>query len=169
MIKIIIMYCFGVLTFITSSYAQQKQHLTQYVKPNIGSFHSRYFFYTPAAVPFGMAKLAPSTDGSYGNRSGWEAIGYDDRHRSIGGFPHFHEFQIGGVVFAPRVGVIKTNAGRLDEPHSGYRSSFDKADEFAASGYYRVKLKDYGIQAELTASKRVGFHKYTFPATDWQT
>ncbi|MEN5232761.1 GH92 family glycosyl hydrolase [Sphingobacterium faecium] len=166
MIKNIIMYCLGVLTFITCSYAQQKQYLTQYVKPNIGSVHSRYFFYTPAAVPFGMAKLAPSTDGSYGNRSGWEAVGYDDRHHSIAGFPHFHEFQIGGVVFAPTVGAIKTNAGKLDEPNSGYRSAFDKVDEFATSGYYRVKLKDYGVQAELTATKRVGFHKYTFPSTD---
>lgn len=160
------MYCCGVLTFITCSYAQQKQHLTQYVKPNIGSVHSRYFFYTPAAVPFGMAKLAPSTDGSYGNRSGWEAVGYDDRHHSIAGFPHFHEFQIGGVVFASTVGEIKTNAGKVDMPHSGYLSSFDKVDEFATSGYYRVKLKDYGVQAELTATKRVGFHKYTFPSTD---
>lgn len=160
------MYCCGVLTFITCSYAQQKQHLTQYVKPNIGSVHSRYFFYTPAAVPFGMAKLAPSTDGSYGNRSGWEVVGYDDRHHSIAGFPHFHEFQIGGVVFAPTVGEIKTNAGKVDMPHSGYLSSFDKVDEFATSGYYRVKLKDYGVQAELTATKRVGFHKYTFPSTD---
>ncbi|QQD16167.1 GH92 family glycosyl hydrolase [Sphingobacterium sp. UDSM-2020] len=166
MIKNIIMYCCGVLTFITCSYAQQKQHLTQYVKPNIGSVHSRYFFYTPAAVPFGMAKLAPSTDGSYGNRSGWEAVGYDDRHHSIAGFPHFHEFQIGGVVFAPTVGEIKTNAGKVDMPYSGYLSSFDKVDEFATSGYYRVKLKDYGVQAELTATKRVGFHKYTFPSTD---
>lgn len=160
------MYCCGVLIFITCSYAQQKQHLTQYVKPNIGSVHSRYFFYTPAAVPFGMAKLAPSTDGSYGNRSGWEAVGYDDRHHSIAGFTHFHEFQIGGVVFAPTVGEIKTNAGKVDMPHSGYLSSFDKVDEFATSGYYRVKLKDYGVQAELTATKRVGFHKYTFPSTD---
>lgn len=166
MIKNIFIYCLGVLSYISCSYAQQKQHLTQYVKPNIGSVHSRYFFYTPAAVPFGMTKLAPSTDGSYGNRSGWEAVGYDDRHHSIAGFPHFHEFQIGGIVFAPTVGKIKTNAGKVDVPHSGYLSSFDKADEFATSGYYRVKLKDYGVQAELTATKRVGFHKYTFPATD---
>ena len=166
MIKNIFIYCLGVLSYISCSYAQQKQHLTQYVNPNIGSVHSRYFFYTPAAVPFGMAKLAPSTDGSYGNRSGWEAVGYDDRHHSIAGFPHFHEFQIGGVVFAPTVGKIKTNAGKVDIPHSGYLSSFDKADEFATSGYYRVKLKDYDVQAELTATKRVGFHKYSFPATD---
>lgn len=69
-----------------------------YVNPNIGSVHSRWFFYTPAAEPFGMAKLGASTNGSYGNVQGWEAVGYEDGHTSIDGFPCFHEFQVGGVV-----------------------------------------------------------------------
>ncbi|MBB2148590.1 glycoside hydrolase family 92 protein [Pedobacter sp. LMG 31462] len=150
----------------TLLYAQKEADLVQYVKPNIGSAHSRYFFYTPAAVPFGMAKLAPSTNGSEGNRSGWEAVGYDDRHRSIEGFANFHEFQIGGVLFAATVGKLKTVPGKLQEKNSGYRSSFDKADEYATAGYYRVLLKDYQIKAELTATERVGFHQYTFPETD---
>lgn len=150
----------------TLLYAQKGEDLVQYVKPNIGSAHSRYFFYTPAAVPFGMAKLAPSTNGSEGNASGWEAVGYDDRHRSIEGFANFHEFQIGGIVFAPTVGPLKTIPGKQKEKNSGYRSSFDKADEFATAGYYRVRLKDYNIKAELTATERVGFHQYTFPETD---
>ena len=42
------------------------QDLLKFVNPNIGTAHSRWFFYTPAAVPYGMAKLAPSTNGSYG-------------------------------------------------------------------------------------------------------
>lgn len=147
-------------------YAQKEQGPVQYVKPNIGTAHSRYFFYTPAAVPFGMAKLAPSTNGSEGNASGWEAVGYDDRHRSIEGFANFHEFQIGGVVFAPTVGRIKTYPGKEGQKNSGYRSSFDKSDEYATAGYYRVLLKDYQIKAELTATERVGFHQYTFPQTD---
>lgn len=150
----------------TLLYAQEARDLIQYVKPNIGSAHSRYFFYTPAAVPFGMAKLAPSTNGSEGNASGWEAVGYDDRHRSIEGFANFHEFQIGGIVFAPTVGTLKTVPGKENEKNSGYRSSFDKADEFATAGYYRVLLKDYQVKAELTATERVGFHQYTFPETD---
>nr|WP_199079769.1 GH92 family glycosyl hydrolase [Pedobacter sp. ASV19] len=147
-------------------YAQKENGPVQYVRPNIGSAHSRYFFYTPAAVPFGMAKLAPSTNGSEGNPSGWEAVGYDDRHTSIEGFANFHEFQIGGVVFAPTVGKLKTSPGKKEEKNSGYRSSFDKSDEYATAGYYRVLLKDYDIKAELTATERVGFHQYTFPATD---
>ncbi|PTS94252.1 alpha-mannosidase [Pedobacter sp. HMWF019] len=147
-------------------YAQKENGPVQYVRPNIGSAHSRYFFYTPAAVPFGMAKLAPSTNGSEGNPSGWEAVGYDDRHTSIEGFANFHEFQIGGVVFAPTVGKLKTFPGKKEEKNSGYRSSFDKSDEYATAGYYRVLLKDYHITAELTATERVGFHQYTFPETD---
>lgn len=150
----------------TLLYAQQAGGPVQYVRPNIGSAHSRYFFYTPAAVPFGMAKLAPSTNGSEGNPSGWEAVGYDDRHSSIEGFANFHEFQIGGVVFAPTVGKLKTFPGKKEEKNSGYRSSFDKSDEYATAGYYRVLLKDYNIKAELTATERVGFHQYTFPETD---
>lgn len=154
------------LNWITILKAQEVEDLTRYVNPNIGTAHSRYFFYTPAAVPFGMAKLAPSTNGSYGNPSGWEAVGYDERHQSIEGFPNFHEFQIGGVVFAPTVGTLQTRPGKLEEVESGYRSRFDKKDEYATAGYYRVYLKDYKVTAELTATERVGFHRYTFPATD---
>ena len=47
--------------------------LTDYVDPRIGTAHSRWFFFTPAAVPFGMAKLAPTTDGHLGNPGGWQA------------------------------------------------------------------------------------------------
>ena len=143
-----------------------KTDYTKFVKPNIGTAHSRYFFYTPAAVPFGMAKLAPSTNGSYGNKDGWEAVGYDDRHTSIEGFPNFHEFQVGGIVFAPTTGKLQTTPGKMEDPESGYRSRFDHKDENATAGYYSVLLKDYNIKAELTATARVGFHRYTFPQSD---
>ena len=56
--------------------------LTDYVDPRIGTAHSRWFFFTPAAVPFGMAKLAPTTDGHLGNPGGWQAVGYDAILRS---------------------------------------------------------------------------------------
>lgn len=143
-------------------YAEQKE-LIDYVDPNIGTAHCRWFFYTPAAVPFGMAKLAPSTDAHLGNPGGWQAVGYDFRHTSIEGFANFHEFQVGGVVLAPTVGALQTVPGDVDKPGSGYRSNFDKKDEVADPGYYSVLLKDYGVKAELTATKRVGFHRYTYP------
>lgn len=135
----------------------------EWVDPGIGTAHCRWFFYTPAAVPFGMAKPAPSTDGHLGNPGGWQAVGYDFRHTSIEGFPNFHEFQVGGIVMMPTVGELITVPGELDDVENGYRSSFDKKDETAYPGYYSVLLKDYGVKAELTATKRVAFHRYTFP------
>jgi len=134
----------------------------QYVDTQIGSVHGRWFFYTPAALPFGMAKLAPHTN-AYESLGSWLPGGYDDRHTSIEGFGHFHEFQIGGVVVMPTVGELKTIPGTLENPDEGYRSRFDKKDEHSKPGYYSVILKDYNIKAELTATDRVGFHRYTFP------
>lgn len=157
--------CMSIIMGCSTSTSSTKA-LVDYVDPNIGTAHCRWFFYTPAAIPFGMAKLAPSTDAYLGNPGGWQAVGYDFRHTSIEGFANFHEFQVGGVVFAPTVGELQTVPGELENPDGGYRSRFDKKDEVAAPGYYSVLLKDYGVKAELTAMKRVGFHRYTYPKTE---
>lgn len=146
------------------SSAQNRNDLTSFVNPNIGTAHSRWFHYAPGAIPFGMAKPGPSTNGHYGNAHGWDAVGYDARHESIEGFPNFHEFQVGGVVFAPITGKLQTIPGKLEDPDGGYRSRFDRKDEVATAGYYSVLLKDYNIKAEVTATPRVSFHRYTFPA-----
>jgi len=136
-----------------------------YVDPQIGSVHGRWFFYTPAARPFGMAKLAPHTN-AYGSMGSWLPCGYDDRHESIEGFGHFHEFQVGGLVIMPTTGKLKTVPGTLEDPDSGYRSRFSKVDELAEPGYYSVLLSDYSIRTELTASDRAGFHRHTFPESE---
>ena len=139
-----------------------KEDLLDYVNPNIGTVHSRWFVYTPAATPFGMAKLGASTNGTYGNEQGWEAVGYEDTHTSIDGFPCFHEFQVGGLALMPVSGEPVTVPGTLENPAEGWRSSFDKESEYARPGYYSVLLKDYGVKAELTATERVGFQRFTF-------
>ncbi len=144
----------------------ETEKLSDYVNPNIGSVHSRWFFYTPAAVPFGMAKLGASTNGSYGNEQGWEAVGYEDGHSSIEGFPCFHEFQVGGIMLMPIVGELKTIPGTLENPEGGYRSPFKKENEYATSGFYSVLLDKYNTKVELTATDRVGFQRYTFPQSD---
>ncbi|TPG66359.1 GH92 family glycosyl hydrolase [Hymenobacter nivis] len=146
--------------------AQTGPGVLRYAQPNVGTAHSRWFFYTPAAVPYGMAKLAPSTNGHYGNASGWEAVGYDTRQNSIEGFVHFHEWQVGGVSFMPTTGALRVTPGELDGPDTGYRSPFDRKNQVAEPGYYKVLLDKYRITAELTATKRVGFHRYTFPKSD---
>jgi predicted alpha-1,2-mannosidase len=153
----------AVCTF-NSLFAQTNILPVNEVDPLIGTAHSRWFHFAPGSLPFGMAKPGPSTNGHYGNRSGWEAVGYDYRDSSIEGFPNFHEFQVGGIVFMPTAGKLKTVPGKLETPDLGYRSRFDRKDEIARPGYYSVILKDYGIKAEVTATKRVAFHRYTFPA-----
>ncbi|MBL4677126.1 MAG: GH92 family glycosyl hydrolase [Mucilaginibacter sp.] len=151
------------LALALASCSTKRESVLRYVDPNIGTAHSRWFFYTPAAVPYGMAKLAPSTNGSYGNPSGWEAVGYDTRQNSIEGFVHFHEWQVGGISYMPTTGAIVTKPGDLERKTAGYRSSFDRKNQVAEPGYYKVLLDDYKITAELTATKRVGFQRYTFP------
>ncbi len=150
---------------VTQGKKVQQEELSQYVEPRIGTAHCRWFHFTPGAMPFGMAKPAPSTNGHVGNKSGWEATGYDYRDQSIEGFPCLHEFQIGGIVLMPMTGSLKTIPGAVDDSTGiGYRSRFDRADEIATAGYYSVLLKDYSIRAELTATPRVAIQRYTFPA-----
>lgn len=143
------------------------ERLVDYVEPRIGTAHCRYFHFAPGSLPFGMAKPGPSTNGHLGNRSGWEATGYDYRDSSIEGFPCAHEFQVGGItLMATRGGDIPvTIPGRPDgKGPEGYRSAFSHDDEVAMPGYYSVLLKDYGIKAELTATERVAFQRFTFPS-----
>lgn len=143
------------------------ERLTTYVEPRIGTAHCRYFHFAPGALPFGMAKPGPSTNGSLGNASGWEATGYDYRDKSVEGFPCVHEFQVGGIVLMPACGEkVYTTPGLPTDTlkKTGYRSAFSHADEEATAGYYSVLLKDYGIKAEVTATERVAFDRFTFPA-----
>ncbi len=156
----------SVLLILSSYSAITSQKLpVEYVRPNLGSYHARWFFYTPACVPFGLAKLAPHTN-AYGSIGSWLPCGYSDSHSSIEGFGHFHEFQIGGLVTMPSIGKLQTMPSTDEKPDEGYRSRFDKKDEHAEPGFYSVLLKDTGIKAELTATTRVGYHRYTFPKSD---
>ena len=143
---------------------RHKEDVLNYVNPNLGTVHSRWFVYTPASEPFGLAKLGASTNGTYGNKDGWEAVGYEDGHTSIDGFPCLHEFQVGGIALMPITGEAKTKPGLLEKPDEGWRSTFRKTDEVARAGYYSVILQDYGVKTELTATARVGYQRYTFPA-----
>ena len=160
----------GLLVVSCSPVKEEKavaENLSQYVEPRIGTAHCRWFHFTPGAMPFGMAKPAPSTNAHLGNNFGWEATGYDYRDTSIEGFPCLHEFQVGGIVLMPTVGELKTVPGAVnDSTGSGYRSRFDHSEEIATAGYYSVNLQDYHIRAELTATPRVAFQRYTFPASE---
>jgi len=147
-----------------ASIAQTSQSLISYVEPRIGTAHCRSFHFAPGSMPFGMAKPGPSTNGSLGNADGWQATGYDYRDKSIEGFVCTHEFQVGGITLAPSTGVLLTTPGNPDgSGPRGYRSAFSHDEEFATAGYYQVLLQDYDINAEVTATDRVAFLRFTFP------
>ena len=146
------------------SAAESDSGVSQYVEPRIGTAHCRWFHFAPGAMPFGLAKPGPSTNGHLGNYSGWEATGYDYRDRVIDGFPNLHEFQVGGITLMPTVGKLQTEPG--DTATAGYRSYFSHDNETVRPGYYSVKLDDYDVTAEVTATPRVAFQRYTFPASD---
>ena len=144
--------------------AQTSQSLIQYVEPRIGTAHCRSFHFAPGSMPFGMAKPGPSTNGSLGNADGWQATGYDYRDTSIEGFVCTHEFQVGGITVAPSTGQLRTLPGNPDGTGpKGYRSAYSHDQEYAMAGYYQVMLQDYNINAEVTATDRVAYLRFTFP------
>ena len=137
---------------------------TDHVNPLLGTDFFGHT-YPGAALPFAMVHLSPDM-----NTQGWTyCAGYIYSDNSIMGFSHTHWSGVGmvnggEVLLMPNVGdKLHTTPGAPENPGEGYRSRFDHADEVASPGYYSVVLKDYKVKVELTATKRAGFHRYTFP------
>jgi predicted alpha-1,2-mannosidase len=136
--------------------------LTSYVKPIIGTSGHGHTF-PGATVPFGMVQLSPDT-----YNEGWDwCAGYHYSDNSIMGFSHTHLSGTGrgellDVLMMPTTGAIQFEPGTRENPDTGYRSRFSHQNEVAKAGYYSVILDDYQIKAELTATQRAGFHRYTF-------
>ncbi len=151
------------------SFAQLK-----YVNPLIGTDGMGHTF-PGACVPFGIIQLSPDTDtiphninGKYQKDVYKYCAGYQYSDPSIVGFSHSHmsgtgHSDLGDILIMPTNGELRLNSGTKDKPESGYRSRFSHNSEKASAGYYEVMLDDYGIKAQLTATKRVGVHKYSFP------
>ncbi|WP_317163637.1 GH92 family glycosyl hydrolase [Mucilaginibacter aquatilis] len=171
---------FILLTFGSLVVCGQKQtgpKLVSYVKPIIGTQRMGHT-YPGATVPFGMVQLSPETDsisyelnGKYNPRVYEYCAGYQYEDKTITGFSHTHfsgtgHSDLGDFLIMPTVGALKLNPGTADKPGSGYRSRFSHQNEVSEAGYYKAKLGDYNITAEMTASTRVGFHQYTFPKAD---
>lgn len=120
--------------------------------------------YPGAIVPFGMVQLSPDTP-----LEGWDgSSGYHYSDTAIRGFSHTHLAGtgvgcLGDLLVMPTVGEVRLDA---ESPGNGYTSRFSHSEEKATPGSYRVFLKDPKVLAELTATARCGFHRYTFPASD---
>ena len=159
---------FSVLAFLlvlgacTSPQSSQlKTDYTQLVNPFIGTDFTGNT-YPGAQAPFGMVQLSP--DNGLG---GWDRIsGYFYPDSTIAGFSHTHLSGTGAgdlydVLFMPVTLPFKEAEGEL-----GIHSKFSHQDEEASAGYYRVKLQDYNINVELTATPRCGVQRYTFPKAE---
>jgi predicted alpha-1,2-mannosidase len=166
-----------VIFFTASAQSQKAQNLVQYVNPIIGTERMGHTF-PGATVPFGMVQLSPDTDtipyetnGHYNPDVYKYCAGYQYDDKTIVGFSHTHfsgtgHSDLGDFLIMPTVGKLQLNPGTSDDPQSGFRSRFSHQTEVTEADYYKVKLEDYNILAELTTTARVGFHQYTFPKTD---
>ena len=134
---------------------------SSYVDTRIGTAHSRWMLAPGPWMPFSMVKISPDNQDS-----GWQS-GYDTSIESIGQFSHIHEWTLAGLGTMPVTGPLKTHVGGTSERYGhedGYRSYMDKASEVSELGYYSVLLTDYDIKAELTATDRCSFQRYTYPS-----
>ncbi|RIA09301.1 putative alpha-1,2-mannosidase [Flavobacteriaceae bacterium MAR_2010_72] len=141
------------------------QGLTQFVDPFIGSGGHGHVF-VGANVPFGGVQVGPSNF-----YKGWDwSSSYHYTDSIIKGFTHLNLSGTGmtdlsDFIVMPAVGKRKIWAGNQNHPSDAFASFYSKETEVAKPGYYSVKLDDYNIKVELTASERVGMHRYTFPAS----
>jgi predicted alpha-1,2-mannosidase len=157
--------------------ANAQTNLVQYVKPIVGTQRMGHTF-PGATVPFGMVQLSPETDtisyeqnGKYNPDVYKYCAGYQYEDKTIVGFSHTHfsgtgHSDLGDFLIMPTIGPLKLNPGTADKPHSGYRSPYSHQNEVSQANYYKVKLDEHNIIAELTTTTRVGIHQYTFPKSD---
>ncbi len=147
-----------ILVIATSYGCSQQKQPVDYVDPFLGTSGNRWMLFPGPCLPFGMVKLSPDNTDDYAFDAG-----YEYKNNSVCGFGHVHSWSMGSFLTMPATGKIKILPGTKEHPENGYRSRINHSSEKASPGYYSVLLEDYGINAELTATTRGGFQRYTFP------
>ena len=155
---------FSLVAAAALSLASCSQDYTSYVDPRIGSGGHGHVF-VGANVPFGMVQIGTSSI-----IQKWDTCsGYNSWDNTVAGITHTHLSGTGcgdlqDVCIMPVVGTDLVYAhSREGDPDSGLWSYSDRSKEIAEPGYYSVPLERYGVLAEMTATSRVGFERYTFP------
>lgn len=155
----------------TISHAQQTDY-TKFVNPYIGSADHGHVF-IGANVPNGAVQLGPSQiSQTWDKFNGWDwCSGYNYKSEEVLGFTHTHLSGTGigdlnDILILPANGKVHLKQAPFNKMNEGYGSKISKANEAVSPGYYKVLLEDYDILAEMTASERVGYHKYTFNKKD---
>ena len=166
-----------ILLLLSTAATAQQEALIKYVKPIIGTDRMGHT-YPGATVPFGAVQLSPETDtlpyevnGHYNKDVYKYCAGYQYQDKTIVGFSHTHfsgtsHSDLGDFLIMPTTGPLLLNPGTATNPETGFRSGYSHSTEVAEAGYYKVLLDKYNIQAQLTATTRVGFHQYTFPGAE---
>lgn len=146
----------------SSQKGQEMEDLTQFVDPRIGTGGHGHVFYG-ANVPYGFIQLGPTSI-----PQSWDWVsGYHVSDSTVIGFPHTHLSGTGigdlhDINVMPVVGKVTYSRGDASSYETGLWSYSDRSKEVVTPGYYRTHLSRYNVDVELTATKRVGFHKYTF-------
>ena len=154
------------LLIISSCSNKTSTDYTTLVDPFIGTGGHGHTF-PGATYPHGMVQLSPDT-----RIYDWDACsGYHYSDSLVNGFSHTHLSgtgcaDYGDVLVMPVVGEADIRKMPLGSQNTSYASAFSHKKEEAIPGYYSVMLDRYNVKAELTASQRAGFHKYTFPVSD---
>ncbi|MHA3837241.1 GH92 family glycosyl hydrolase [Terrabacter sp. AAH1] len=133
--------------------AAAAEPLVESVNPFVGTQDNGNTF-PGASAPFGMVQVSPDTGGEGG---------YDYSQTSIYGFSQTHLSGVGCPVVG-ELPIMPTSGAVTTVDAARYASSYSHSDEEASPGYYRVGLPTYGVEAELTATDRTGWQRFTFPA-----
>lgn len=136
-----------------ASRAEEVKSPVDYVRPQIDSHKSRWFYFASASRPYGMVSLSPDT----WVKGSWNS-GYLYDSTEVRCFSHIHCWQISGIPVMPTTGEVTGHKGM-----EIYKSGFSHDTEIVKPGYHQITLDKYGIKAELTSTSRVGMHRYTFP------
>ena len=150
------------MTGVAQKDYSQSEGLLKYVDPYIGSgFHGHVFVGT--SVPYGMVQVGPNNI-----HKGWDwCSGYHYSDSILIGFSHTHLngtgcADLGDIMIMP-MNEIRTERGEQEDISNGYASRYSHNTETARPEYYSVMVERYNIKAEMTATNRVGFHRYTYP------
>ena len=155
----------AILLIASGCASERDEDPTKWVDTKIGTGGHGHVF-VGANVPFGMVQLGPT---SIPQQWDW-CSGYHESDSTIIGFSHTHLSGTGigdlfDITVMPVVGSVTYARGTEDSPESGLWSYGDRTREVSVPGYYSIPLERYGVFAELTATARVGMHRYTFPAS----
>jgi len=154
-------FCFGLINLAASATpSKPSKHPVEYVDVFTGTSNSRWMLGPYASVPYGMVELGPDNQAS-----GWMG-GYEYSIMNVSGFSHIHAWTMSGLRIMPAMQDFTKTDGSPDRPYrgasAGYHSRIEKSTEKASPGYYSCFLYDAHCKAEMTATTRCGFHKYTF-------